>query len=104
MAGKPTGRAGEKLAKRARAGAGEGKNGSHPDRANAGKKGKRKAKRSKVAPRPSKNPMRTAEGNFAQLVRSRRAALVAVEQPVALISQAPRSGGTLLRNLFDGHP
>jgi hypothetical protein len=37
-------------------------------------------------------------------VRSRRNAQVAVKQPVALISQAPRSGGTLLRNLLDGHP
>ncbi len=29
--------------------------------------------------------------------------VVPVDQPLVYISQAPRSGGTLLRNLFDGH-
>jgi hypothetical protein len=30
--------------------------------------------------------------------------LVRVDQPLVLITQAPRSGGTLLMRLFDGHP
>ena len=30
--------------------------------------------------------------------------MVLVDQPLVLISQAPRSGGTLLMRLFDGHP
>jgi hypothetical protein len=36
--------------------------------------------------------------------RLRRAWVVPVAQPMALISQVPRSGGTLLARLFDGHP
>jgi Sulfotransferase family len=38
------------------------------------------------------------------LIRIRAKRLVPVEQPLVLISQAPRSGGTLLMRLFDGHP
>jgi Sulfotransferase family len=34
----------------------------------------------------------------------READLVEVRQPLVLISQAPRSGGTLMMRLFDGHP
>ena len=34
----------------------------------------------------------------------RREHVVPVDQPLALICQAPRSGGTLLARLFDGHP
>jgi hypothetical protein len=34
----------------------------------------------------------------------RRQSVVPVNQPLALISQAQRSGGTLLARLFDGHP
>jgi hypothetical protein len=34
----------------------------------------------------------------------RRDRVVPVDQPLALISQAQRSGGTLLARLFDGHP
>jgi hypothetical protein len=34
----------------------------------------------------------------------RRESVVRVDQPLALISQAQRSGGTLLARLFDGHP
>jgi Sulfotransferase family len=37
-------------------------------------------------------------------LRQRREHLVPVDQPLALICQAPRSGGTLLARLFDGHP
>src|SRR5215831_17396707 len=38
---------------------------------------------------------------FDIIVRDR---LVPVKQPLVLISQVPRSGGTLLNRLFDGHP
>ena len=66
---------------------------------------KRRAKKSRRREEHQENnPLRTTEGNFNQLVQSVRRAQVTVNQPVALISQAPRSGGTLLRNLFDGHP
>jgi hypothetical protein len=41
---------------------------------------------------------------YEHLLRARRRYLVKVDQPVVLISQAPRSGGTLLLRLFDGHP
>jgi hypothetical protein len=34
----------------------------------------------------------------------RRQNVVRIDQPLALICQAPRSGGTLLARLFDGHP
>jgi Sulfotransferase family len=37
-------------------------------------------------------------------VERREATLVDVRQPLALISQLPRSGGTLMMRLFDGHP
>jgi len=41
---------------------------------------------------------------IAQALRLRRENVVAVDQPLALICQAQRSGGTLLARLFDGHP
>jgi hypothetical protein len=44
-----------------------------------------------------------AEG-LEQALRLRRGSAVRVDQPLALISQAQRSGGTLLARLFDGHP
>jgi len=37
-------------------------------------------------------------------LRPRRENVVPVDQPLVLISQAQRSGGTLLTRLFDGHP
>jgi hypothetical protein len=37
-------------------------------------------------------------------LRPRRENVVPVDQPLALICQAQRSGGTLLARLFDGHP
>jgi sulfotransferase family protein len=40
---------------------------------------------------------------YEQLLEARRRHLVIVNQPIVLISQAPRSGGTLLLRLFDGH-
>ncbi len=42
--------------------------------------------------------------NLERALRPRRENAVAVEQPLALICQAQRSGGTLLGRLFDGHP
>jgi hypothetical protein len=39
-----------------------------------------------------------------ELRRSRRERLVEVREPLVLISQIQRSGGTLLSQLFDGHP
>lgn len=39
-----------------------------------------------------------------RLFRSRREAIVPVDQPMVLISQLQRSGGTLLNGLLDGHP
>lgn len=39
-----------------------------------------------------------------RLFRSRREAIVPVDQPLVLISQVQRSGGTLLNSLLDGHP
>lgn len=39
-----------------------------------------------------------------RLFRSRREALVPVREPMVLISQIQRSGGTLLSSLLDGHP
>jgi len=48
------------------------------------------------------------EGNAAagieRALEVRRESVVPVDQPLALISQAQRSGGTLLARLFDGHP
>jgi hypothetical protein len=39
-----------------------------------------------------------------RLFRSRREAIVPVAEPLVLISQVPRSGGTLVNTLLDGHP
>jgi hypothetical protein len=46
----------------------------------------------------------TAIGDFELLLAARRRHVVPVRQPMAMITQAPRSGGTLLLRLFDGHP
>jgi hypothetical protein len=46
----------------------------------------------------------TAIGDFELLLAARRRHLVPVRQPMVMITQAPRSGGTLLLRLFDGHP
>src|SRR5262249_35590535 len=40
---------------------------------------------------------------YRQLFDMRRRHVVEVDQPVVLITQAPRSGGSLLMRLFDGH-
>jgi hypothetical protein len=39
-----------------------------------------------------------------RLLRARREAIVVVDQPLVLISQVQRSGGTLINTLLDGHP
>ena len=43
-------------------------------------------------------------GEHAQLCATRLEHLVEVREPIVLISQIQRSGGTLLSQLFDGHP
>jgi hypothetical protein len=61
---------------------------------------------------PVKTPEPTlSESDRAKLIEefdlalaARRRHLVVVDQPMVLISQAPRSGGTLLLRLLDGHP
>jgi hypothetical protein len=40
---------------------------------------------------------------YHELVRARLEGLVAVREPLVLVSQVQRSGGTLLNQLFDGH-
>jgi competence ComEA-like helix-hairpin-helix protein len=47
---------------------------------------------------------REMDAGIKQALRLRRENVVAVDQPLALICQAQRSGGTLLARLFDGHP
>jgi hypothetical protein len=39
-----------------------------------------------------------------RLLQARRESIVPVDQPLVLISQVQRSGGTLLNSLLDGHP
>ena len=41
---------------------------------------------------------------YRYLCQARLKHLVEVREPLVLISQIPRSGGTLLSQLFDGHP
>jgi hypothetical protein len=68
------------------------------------KKVRGRVEKNKKPTRLKKQPVRDADDNFAQLVKSCRKAQITVDQPMVLISQAQRSGGTLMRNLFDGHP
>jgi Sulfotransferase family len=46
----------------------------------------------------------TETEEYDALCRARLDHLVPVTQPLVLVSQVPRSGGTLLSQLFDGHP
>ena len=39
-----------------------------------------------------------------RVFRSRREDIVPVSEPMALVSQVQRSGGTLVNSLLDGHP
>jgi hypothetical protein len=64
-----------------------------------------------VAPRKPRAPAIAGEWDAAQAEREYATLaaavvyrLVPVNQPLVLITQAPRSGGTLLMRLFDGHP
>jgi hypothetical protein len=43
-------------------------------------------------------------GEAERLFRSRREAIVTVDEPLILVSQVQRSGGTLVNTLLDGHP
>ncbi len=45
-----------------------------------------------------------AAREYRQVLTTRAREAVTVDQPLVLITQAPRSGGTLLMRLFDGHP
>jgi Sulfotransferase family len=56
-----------------------------------------------LSPRIDEGSAHAAE-EHERLVQARLAHLTPVNQPVAMISQMPRSGGTLLMRLFDGHP
>jgi hypothetical protein len=46
----------------------------------------------------------TETDEYEALCKARLDHLVPVTQPLVLVSQVPRSGGTLLSQLFDGHP
>jgi FkbM family methyltransferase len=49
-------------------------------------------------------PVGTVSDDAGRIMRRRLSHPVPVDQPVILITQPPRSGGTLLMRLFDGHP
>jgi sulfotransferase family protein len=49
-------------------------------------------------------PRNGAPDEYQELVRVRLEHLVEVREPLVLVSQIHRSGGTLLSQLFDGHP
>jgi hypothetical protein len=51
-----------------------------------------------------RSPDGAAAEGMARPLRLRRGNVVPVDEPLALICQAQRSGGTLLARLFDGHP
>jgi hypothetical protein len=68
---------------------------------------KQQRKRDEQVKRETRVPKPRAtsgEETFALVLKLASKTLTPVEEPVALICQAPRSGGTLLRHLFDGHP
>jgi Sulfotransferase family len=69
-----------------------------PAGGSSGAKEKRRAKR---PPSAKRDPV---SRELERVARVRQANLVLVDQPLVLISQAPRSGGTLLMRLLDGHP
>jgi Sulfotransferase family len=57
-----------------------------------------------TAPDPPSAAMSRETEEFDLLRRARLAHLIPVGEPLVLVSQVPRSGGTLLSQLFDGHP
>lgn len=56
------------------------------------------------APTADRAPRLVARDEMVLVFETRRRNLVTVDQPLILISQAQRSGGSLLNQLFDGHP
>jgi hypothetical protein len=61
--------------------------------------------RKKAELRPPEPRLSLADWGEAESVfEARRGALVPIQQPLVLISQIQRSGGTLLNSLLDGHP
>jgi hypothetical protein len=59
----------------------------------------------RIAPPPPEPRLTLADARHAErLFQIRREDLVRVDQPMVLISQIQRSGGTLLNSLLDGHP
>lgn len=48
--------------------------------------------------------LRKGSARLDRLCEMRRGDIVPVKEPMLLVTQAPRSGGTLLSQLFDGHP
>ena len=57
-----------------------------------------------VPPEPEDPPEAAMPVGLENGLRLRRENVVPIDQPLALICQAQRSGGTLLARLFDGHP
>jgi hypothetical protein len=55
------------------------------------------------APAPAEAPL-SEQDEYEELFRIRLEHVVEVRQPWVLVSQIQRSGGTLLNELFDGHP
>jgi hypothetical protein len=53
---------------------------------------------------PYLKEFQSAPAEIAQLYRTRLKHIIPVEQPLVLISQVQRSGGTLVSQLLDGHP
>lgn len=59
----------------------------------------------KIAVRPPEPRLSLADWGEAQrLFHARRESMVPIGQPMVLISEIQRSGGTLLNSLLDGHP
>lgn len=61
-------------------------------------------KEKRVARKGRKEDRPTLLKEYKVICRHRLEHLVKVDQPLALISQLPRSGGSLLMRLLDGHP
>jgi hypothetical protein len=66
--------------------------------------GQRVAKRIGAHPRSASVTGLATAADLERFVESRWEAFVVVDEPLALISQVQRSGGTLINTLLDGHP
>jgi hypothetical protein len=53
---------------------------------------------------PQRKDLRTSRSHLKDLYRSCLKSFAPISEPLALISQIQRSGGSLLSQLFDGHP